>query len=95
RNACATAGSRLSHSIPIDTLRLLGRPARDLVDIPLLIQIGSDDTVGGEKSALKLVEAYRTRSHLTDIELIIYPDARHEVFNETNRDEVIADTVGW
>ena len=26
---------------------------------------------------------------------IVYPDARHEIFNETNRDEVIADTLGW
>jgi len=23
------------------------------------------------------------------------PDARHEVFNETNRDEVVADLLGW
>ena len=25
----------------------------------------------------------------------VYPDARHEVFNETNRDEVTADLVAW
>ena len=24
-----------------------------------------------------------------------YPGARHEIFNETNRDEVLADTAGW
>ena len=24
-----------------------------------------------------------------------YPDARHELFNETNRDEVVADLVAW
>ncbi|KQO96633.1 alpha/beta fold hydrolase [Leifsonia sp. Leaf264] len=79
----------------VDAARLFGRPARDLPDIPLLIQVGSDDTVGGERSALKLVDAYRRRSGLTDVTLIVYPDARHEVFNETNRVEVIADTVAW
>ncbi len=24
-----------------------------------------------------------------------YPNARHEIFNETNRDEVLADTTRW
>jgi alpha-beta hydrolase superfamily lysophospholipase len=24
-----------------------------------------------------------------------YPGARHEIFNETNRDEVLADTAAW
>ena len=25
----------------------------------------------------------------------LYPGARHEIFNETNRDEVTADVVAW
>ena len=29
------------------------------------------------------------------LEAIVYREARHEIFNETNRDEVIADLVGW
>jgi alpha-beta hydrolase superfamily lysophospholipase len=28
-----------------------------------------------------------------DLTEIIYPDARHEVFNETNKDEVLGDVV--
>ncbi len=79
-----------------DALRLLGRPSKNLgKDIPLLIMIGSEDTLGGEKSIAKLAAAYVRRSHLTDVEAIIYPEARHEIFNETNRDEVIADLVAW
>jgi alpha-beta hydrolase superfamily lysophospholipase len=27
--------------------------------------------------------------------LIIYPQARHELFNESNRDEVVADMLKW
>ncbi|MBN9239169.1 MAG: lysophospholipase [Micrococcales bacterium 70-64] len=79
-----------------DGLRLLGKPTRNIAkDIPLLIMIGSEDTLGGEKSIAKLAEAYITRSRLSDVQAIVYPEARHEIFNETNRDEVIADLVSW
>ncbi|MBB2967305.1 alpha/beta hydrolase [Leifsonia aquatica] len=79
-----------------DAARLLGRPARHLArDLPLLIQVGADDPLGGEASARKLERAYRDRSGLTDVTTIVYPGARHEVFNETNRAEVIADLTAW
>jgi len=79
-----------------DGLRLLGRPTKSIgKDIPLLIMIGSEDTLGGEKSIEKLASAYVTRSKLSDVKAIVYPEGRHEIFNETNRDEVIADLVAW
>jgi alpha-beta hydrolase superfamily lysophospholipase len=79
-----------------DALRLIGRPARNLgTDLPVLIQVGGDDPLGGEKSAAKLAAAYRSRSGLTDVTVQVYPGARHEVYNETNRDEVIDDLIGW
>lgn len=93
----------LTTSVPLATLfglrdaaRILGRPARRLpATLPVLIQVGGDDPVGGERSARKLVDAYTRRSGLRDVSLIVYPGARHEVFNETNRDEVLADLVAW
>jgi alpha-beta hydrolase superfamily lysophospholipase len=30
-----------------------------------------------------------------DVTEIIYPGARHEIFNETNKDEVLADTTAF
>ncbi|MDJ0377550.1 alpha/beta fold hydrolase [Cryobacterium sp. PH31-L1] len=79
-----------------EAARLFGRPSRDLpTDLPMLVLVGGDDTVGGERSALKLVNAYVKRSGLRDVRLIVYPGARHEVFNETNRSEVIGDLVAW
>jgi alpha-beta hydrolase superfamily lysophospholipase len=30
-----------------------------------------------------------------DVTVSLYPGARHEVFNETNRDEITADLVTW
>jgi alpha-beta hydrolase superfamily lysophospholipase len=32
---------------------------------------------------------------VTDVTVALYPGARHEVFNETNRDEITADLVTW
>jgi alpha-beta hydrolase superfamily lysophospholipase len=101
--AAAFVADPLTTSVPLATLfglrdaaRILGRPARRLpAALPVLVQVGGDDPVGGERSAQKLVELYRRRSGLTDVRLIVYPDARHEVFNETNRHEVLADLVGW
>lgn len=79
-----------------DALRLLGRPARGLPpELPLLIMVGSDDSLGGEESARRLAEAYVRRSGLVDVELIVYEGARHEIFNETNRAEVRSDLVAW
>jgi alpha-beta hydrolase superfamily lysophospholipase len=92
---CFYAAAAKLFGIP-DGLRLLGKPAKNLEhDIPLLIMIGSEDSLGGEKSVEKLAAAYVTRSGLTDVEAIVYPGARHEVFNETNRDEVVSDLIEW
>ncbi|WP_167132603.1 alpha/beta hydrolase [Paramicrobacterium chengjingii] len=77
-------------------LSFLGRPSRRMPrDIPVLIMVGSDDTVGGERGTTLLAEAYIIRSGVSDVDLEIFPDARHEVYNETNRDEVVARLVDW
>ena len=81
---------------PIDTLRIIGRPRRNLGrNLPLLLQVGGGDPVGGERSVRRLERAYRERSGLTDVTTIVYPDARHEVYNEINRAEVMADLTAW
>ena len=80
----------------VDGLRLFGLPSRTLArDIPLLIAIGSEDPLGGEASVRELAKSYVGRSQLTDVTVTIYAEARHEIFNETNRDEVIADLITW
>jgi alpha-beta hydrolase superfamily lysophospholipase len=79
-----------------DTLRLFGRPARDLgVDLPVLLMVGRDDTVGGPRSVHRLADAYRRRSGLTDVTTLVYPGARHEIFNEVQQAEVRADLLAW
>lgn len=80
----------------VDGLRLFGRPRKPMpADVPLLIMIGSEDSLGGPESVHRLADAYRDRGGLTDVAVHIYDGARHEVFNETNKSEVIADLLAW
>ncbi|EZP29295.1 alpha/beta fold hydrolase [Microbacterium oleivorans] len=81
---------------PLDTLRLIGKPRKDLgVALPVLLMVGRDDPVGGPRSVHRLAEAYRSRSGLTDVTTLVYPDARHEIFNERCAPEAFADLVAW
>jgi alpha-beta hydrolase superfamily lysophospholipase len=79
----------------VDGLRLFGTPRGVQPPVPLLIMVGDDDPLGGEKTAKKLADAYLRRGGLTDVELVVYPGARHEIFNETNQVEVRADVIAW
>jgi alpha-beta hydrolase superfamily lysophospholipase len=64
-------------------------------DLPIYVFCGSADPVGDMgASPTALVNAYRTLG-ITDLEFVLYPDARHETLNETNREEVIEDLVTW
>lgn len=64
-------------------------------DLPVLLVSGDRDPVGdGGKGPRAVAQAYR-EAGLTDVTCTLYPEARHELFNETNRDEVLADVVSW
>jgi alpha-beta hydrolase superfamily lysophospholipase len=79
-----------------DGLRLFGLPGRSIRrDLPVLIMGGSDDILGGTASMRRLARAFTRRSKLSDVEVVVFPDARHEVFNETNRAAVADRLVDW
>lgn len=64
-------------------------------DLPLyIIAGGHDPACAGGRGALALAEAYHAAG-LMNVTCKIYPDARHELLNETNRDEVTQDLIGW
>jgi alpha-beta hydrolase superfamily lysophospholipase len=64
-------------------------------DLPVYVTVGQMDPVGGGLVLVDaLVDRYRAAG-LTDITVRVWPGARHEVFNETNRFEVIVDLVDW
>lgn len=79
----------------LDALRMLGRPKPGLPkSLPLLLQVGGDDPVGGERSVRRLARAYREVG-LTDVTVLAYPGARHEIYHETTRKAIIADLLAW
>ncbi|CNM30334.1 lysophospholipase [Mycobacterium tuberculosis] len=55
---------------------------------------GECDPVSEGKRLTSLANALR-EAGCQHLQLKIYPQARHEVFNETNRDEVTADVLTW
>ena len=78
------------------SLSLITRPSKRIPsELPMLLLVGSDDTVGGERGALALLRDYVRRCGLVDAQLIVYEGARHEVFNELNQEEVRADLIRW
>jgi len=64
-------------------------------DLPIFLLAGEADPVGlGGELVKRVAERYRDAG-IADVTLKLYPGARHEVFNETNRAEVEADFVAW
>jgi len=64
-------------------------------DLPVYVAVGDQDPVNGQLAlAHPLLDRYRAAG-LTDVTFSAYEGARHEVFNETNRDEVEADLMAW
>jgi alpha-beta hydrolase superfamily lysophospholipase len=64
-------------------------------NLPVLLLSGERDPVGGEAAAFVTALGRLMEKRGLPVERRIYPDARHEVFNETNRDEVVADLTRW
>ena len=62
--------------------------------LPLLIMGGECDPVSEGKRLTDLANALRSAGN-RQLQLNLYPQARHELFNETNRDEVMADVIAW
>ena len=63
-------------------------------DLPILILGGEDDPVGGDRGLGKLALHYAQTGH-SRLTVKIYPGGRHEMLNETNRDDVTADILDW
>lgn len=64
------------------------------LELPIFITGGEKDPVGGERSLLRLASHYTQAGH-DQLTVKIYPEGRHEMLNETNRDQVTADWLNW
>ena len=93
-------GFEIMRDTPGSTTRSAPRPPGPTTtpgprpDLPILVINGADDPVGGEVGGRSLAEHYRGLG-VIDVTFLGYEGARHELFNETNRDEVVADVIAW
>ena len=80
------AGMRSARSVD----RVLAIPN----ELPIYVFSGADDPVHAEESGLNaMLSCYRSTGLQVDYKL--YPAGRHEMLNETNRVEVVADLISW
>jgi alpha-beta hydrolase superfamily lysophospholipase len=76
---------------PVDASALRGIRA----DLPILLMSGSDDLLSGKMALVELVAQRYRDAGVREVTVLGYEGARHEVFNETNRDQVTADLIAW
>lgn len=69
--------------------RIVGRAGE--IRVPVLLIHGLDDPVCSAEGARMYLES----GELEDFEMRLYEGGRHEMFNEVNRDEVLADLADW
>lgn len=62
--------------------------------LPILITGGEMDPVGGDGGMGKLAMHYAQTGH-SRLKVKIYTGGRHEMLNETNRDDVTSDWLDW
>ena len=64
-------------------------------DLPIYILAGDKDPINHDLEWLKpLAERYRA-AEIANVSEKYYPNGRHEMLNETNRDEVLRDLASW
>jgi alpha-beta hydrolase superfamily lysophospholipase len=82
----AAAAKRLTDPAEISRIR---------TDLPIYILAGDKDPINHNLEFLRpLAERYRAAG-LANVTEKYYPDGRHEMFNETNRAEVLGDLLSW
>ncbi|MFC7506047.1 alpha/beta fold hydrolase [Nocardioides sp. GCM10030258] len=64
-------------------------------DLPILVTSGDADPLSGGGQLVQLLGQRYRDAGVTDLTVSLYPEARHEIFNETNRDEITADVIEW
>lgn len=80
---------KIIHSLAIN------KNAQGIVkSLPILITSGEVDPVGGKKACEKLLFKYES-AKIVDTSLKLYPNDRHEILNELDKETVYKDLADW
>ncbi|UNO50860.1 alpha/beta fold hydrolase [Alicyclobacillus acidoterrestris] len=80
------------------TLQQIHRPDRIRqipLNLPIFIIAGEKDPVGHFGRGIKRLVQLYTKHGLEHVSYKLYPDARHELLHEQNREEVMRDILSW
>lgn len=64
-------------------------------DLPVYVAVGDMDPVNGALALVRVLVDRYEHAGMNDVTLKTYAGARHEIFNETNRNEVFEDLLDW
>jgi alpha-beta hydrolase superfamily lysophospholipase len=64
-------------------------------DLPIHLISGSLCVIGNKTKSVKTMIDRLKKYGIKDVSYKFYQDARHEIFNEINRDEVFKDVINW
>ncbi len=70
-------------------------PSSVRAGLPVLLVAGDQDPLNARLELLHLLASRYRDAGVKDVETLFYPGGRHEMFNETNRAEVVADLIAW
>ena len=82
----------LSGLAAVNTDHVVARVPKHL---PVHLASGDQDPVGGNGKGVTAVTEQLRRAGVEDVTLTLWPGGRHEILNETNRDEVEQEIVDW
>lgn len=63
--------------------------------LPVLLIAGDKDPVGENGKGVQRVYEMFKKAGMQDVTMKLYPDCRHEILNELNKDEVMNDVGAW
>ena len=64
-------------------------------DLPVYFFSGDRDPVGSMGEGVRKVYGFFQDAGVRDVTMKLYPGGRHEMLNETNRDQVYQDVLAW
>ena len=64
-------------------------------ELPMLLASGDRDPVGAMGRGVQRAATLYRRAGVREVSVLLYPGGRHELLNETNRDQVTGDILTW
>ena len=64
-------------------------------NVPIYLVAGAEDPVGQYGKGVEKVRKMLEKSGHTHVAMKLYPEDRHEIFNEIDKEQVMADLLAW